>query len=230
MKEEMTLEELAGRTSGDSSAPHYIAGVLREAIYRGILPEGKPLHQARVAHRLGVSPIPLREALRLLETEGLVTFQGYRGAIITALSVDEARELYEMISALETNLLRIAFPRITKRIADDAGKILDVMDGEEDCIRWRDLNQMFHNMLFEPADRPITLDTLARLRQKTDRNIRIHLTSMKDESQRQHREILAAVEAGDPDAAAAALADHLAYTSNDLQSCMRRGHRGGRKR
>lgn len=221
MKEEMTLEELAGRTSGDSSAPHYIAGVLREAIYRGILPEGKPLHQARVALRLGVSPIPLREALRLLETEGLVAFQGYRGAIVTALSVEEARELYEMISALETNLLKIAFPRVTKRIAADAGKILDMMDGEEDCIRWRDLNQIFHNMLFEPADRPITLDTLARLRQKTDRNIRIHLESMKDESQRQHRQILAAVTAGDSDAAVAALADHLSYTSNDLQSCMR---------
>ena len=229
MTDEITLEELAGRMGGDSSAPHYIAGVLREAIYRGILPEGQPLHQAQLALRLGVSPIPLREALRLLETEGLVAFQGYRGAVVTTLSVEEARELYEMISALETNLLRIAFPRITRRIAEDAGKILDMMDGEEDCIRWRDLNQMFHNMLFEPADRPITLDTLARLRQKTDRNIRIHLESMKEESQRQHREILAAVAGGDSNGAAAALADHLAYTSNDLQSCMRRGQ-GERKK
>lgn len=221
MKENFTLEELAKVTSGDSSAPYYIAGVLREAIYRGILPEGKPLHQAKIALRLGVSPIPLREALRLLETEGLVAFQGYRGAIVTALSLEEARELYEMISALEANLLKIAFPRITKRIVDDAGKVLDIMDEEEDCIRWRDLNQMFHNMLLEPADRPITLDTLARLRQKTDRNIRIHLASMKDESQRQHRRILTLVSVGDLEGAVAALADHLTYTSNDLQSCMR---------
>jgi len=51
VKEEMTLEELAERMSGDSSAPYYIAGVLREAIYRGILPEGKPLHQAQLALR-----------------------------------------------------------------------------------------------------------------------------------------------------------------------------------
>ena len=67
MDEEMTLESLAARKAGDSSAPHYIAGVLREAIYRGLLPEGKALHQAQLALRLGVSPIPLREALRLLE-------------------------------------------------------------------------------------------------------------------------------------------------------------------
>ena len=173
MNEEMTLEALAERMSGDSSAPYYIAGVLREAIYRGILPEGKSLHQAQLALRLGVSPIPLREALRLLETEGLVAFQGYRGAVVTALSVEEARELYEMVSALETSLLRIAFPKITRRILQEAASTLDEMEKTEDCIRWRDLNQMFHNLFYEPADRPLTLDNLARLRQKTDRMIRI---------------------------------------------------------
>jgi DNA-binding GntR family transcriptional regulator len=183
----------------------------------------------RTSLRLGVSPIPLREALRLLETEGLVAFQGYRGAVVTALSVEEARELYEMVSALETSLLRIAFPRITRRIVDDAGKILDLMDDEQDCIRWRDLNQMFHNLLFEPADRPLTLDMLARLRQKTDRNIRIHLASMREESQRQHRAILAAVAGRNLSAALEALADHLTYTSNDLQSCMRL-EQGNKKR
>ncbi len=223
MNEEMTLESLAARNAGDSSAPHYIAGVLREAIYRGLLPEGKPLHQAQLALRLGVSPIPLREALRLLETEGLIAFQGYRGAMVTALSLEEARELYEMISALETSLMKIAFPRITRRVVEDAAKVLDLMEREPDCIKWRDLNQMFHNLFYEPADRPLTLDMLARLRQKTDRNIRLHLASMRDESQRQHRAILEAVAARTLDAALEALAAHLAYTSNDLQSCMRRG-------
>ena len=223
MNEEMTLESLAASNAGDSSAPHYIAGVLREAIYRGLLPEGKPLHQAQLALRLGVSPIPLREALRLLETEGLIAFQGYRGAMVTALSLEEARELYEMISALETSLMKIAFPRITRRVVEDAAKVLDLMEREPDCIKWRDLNQMFHNLFYEPADRPLTLDMLARLRQKTDRNIRLHLASMRDESQRQHRAILDAVAARTLDAALEALAAHLAYTSNDLQSCMRRG-------
>ena len=229
MSEELTLEALAERMTGDSSAPYYIAGVLREAIYRGILPEGKALPQAQLAERLGVSPIPFREALRLLETEGLVAFQGYRGAVVPPLLVEEARELYEMIAALETSLLKVAFPRITKRIAGDAEKILDAMEREEDCIRWRDLNQIFHNLLFEPADRPLTMDTLARLRQKTDRNIRIHLASMREESQRQHRAILAAVTNRDLVAALEALAEHLAYTSNDLQSCMRL-EQGAKKR
>ncbi|NLI95122.1 MAG: GntR family transcriptional regulator [Synergistaceae bacterium] len=219
----MELEELASRIRGDSSAPYYIANVLREAIYRGIIEEGKPLHQATLAQRLNVSPIPLREALRLLETEGLVTFREGRGAVVTALSLEEARELYEMIAALETSLMRIAFPKITRRILEEASAILEEMEAEEDCIRWRDLNQMFHNLFYEPADRPLTLDTLARLRQKTDRTIRVHLASMRIDSQKQHREILAAAESRDLEGTLAALFNHLNYTSNDLQSCMRAG-------
>ena len=226
----MDLEELAAARPGDSSAPYFIANVLREAIYRGILEEGKPLHQATLAQRLKVSPIPLREALRLLETEGLVTFRGYRGATVTTLSLEEARELYEMVSALETNLLRIAFPKITRRILQEAASTLDEMEKTEDCIRWRDLNQMFHNLFYEPADRPLTLDNLARLRQKTDRMIRIHLASMRIDSQEQHRGILEAVESRDLDRSLAALTAHLAYTSNDLQSFMRTAPAGkGRK-
>lgn len=215
------LEELAGRMTGDTSAPHHIANVLREAIYRGILEEGKPLHQTQIAHRLGVSPIPLREALRLLETEGLVEFRGYRGAFVTELSLEEARELYEMVAALETSLMRIALPGITGRIIREAGEVLERMENEDDCIRWRDLNFLFHTLLYEPADRPLTLDTVARLRQKTDRTIRTHLDSMRRESEQQHREILEAVSAGDLERSVAALAHHLAYTSNDLQSWMR---------
>jgi len=229
-KESLSLEELAAGMSGDTSAPYYIAEVLREAIYRGMLEEGQPLHQAQLAQRLGVSPIPLREALRLLETEGLVHFQGYRGAVVTPLSLEEAGELYEMVTALETHLLRIAFPRITRRVVEDAERTLLSMENERDCLKWRDLNQMFHNLFYEPADRPLTLDVLARLRRKTDRYIRIHLASMRDESQRQHKEILNAVEARNCEAAIAALTAHLAYTSNDLQSCMRLEHAADRRR
>jgi len=231
--ESRELEELAGRISGDISAPHHIANVLREAIYRGILGEGKPLHQSQIAARLGVSPIPLREALRLLETEGLVEFRGYRGAFVTELSLEEARELYEMVAALETSLMRTAFPGITRRTIDEAGRILTRMEAEEDCIRWRDLNFHFHTLLYEPADRPLTLDMVSRLRQKTDRTIRTHLDSMRKESELQHRNILEAVAAVDLERSVSALAHHLAYTSSDLQSWMRseqgrrKGHRLG---
>ena len=65
----------------------------------GLLADGEPLHQSLLAERLKVSPIPLREALRLLETEGLVDFRGRRGAVVTGLSAGETREIYEMLAA-----------------------------------------------------------------------------------------------------------------------------------
>jgi DNA-binding GntR family transcriptional regulator len=103
------------------------------------------------------------------------------------------------------------------------------MEREQDCIRWRDLNFLFHTLFYEPADRPLTLDMVARLRQRTDRTIRTHLGSMRSESERQHRDILEAVTAGDLERSVFALAHHLAYTSNDLQSWMR-DEQSGRKR
>ena len=217
-----SLEQLIPVHLKDNPAPYYIANILREAIYRGILPEGESLHQSQLADRLKVSPIPLREALRLLEMEGLVDFRGRRGAMVTGLSVDEVREIYEMITALEVLVLRIAFPNITPSILKSAEEVLDVMEVERDCILWREKNLMFHTFLYEAADRPLTMDQLSILRQQVDRYIRIHLNTIRDESQKQHRELLEAVRAGDIDAAVTSLTRHLECTSKKLQACLSR--------
>ncbi len=216
-----SLEQLIPIHLKENAAPYYIANILREAIYRGILTEGEALHQSQLAERLKVSPIPLREALRLLEMEGLVDFRGRRGAIVTGLTLEEAREIYEMLSALEVNVLRIAFPSITESVVAEAERVLDEMKRQGDCIVWREQNILFHTLLYESADRPLTFDSIARLRQQVDRYIRLHLESMREESQEQHRQILEAVKKKDLGAATAALADHLENASKDLQSYMR---------
>ena len=215
-----SLERLIPIHLKDNPAPYYIANILREAIYRGLLADGEPLHQSLLAERLRVSPIPLREALRLLETEGLVDFRGRRGAVVTGLSAGETREIYEMLAALETNVLRIAFPSITEGTMVAAEKLLDKMEAEPDCIVWREQNILFHTLLYESADRPMTLDHIARLRQQVDRYIRLHLASMREESETQHRAILEAVRARDRDAALEALSRHLEKTSLELQNYM----------
>ena len=207
----------------DDPAPYYIAGILQEAIYRGILREGDSLHQSQLAECLRVSPIPLREALRLLEREGLVDFRERRGATVTGLSIEGACEIYEMLEALEVSVLRIAFPDIAEGSIDEAAGILDAMEAEPDCIVWRNQNILFHTALYRAAGRQMTLDEIARLRQQVDRYIRLHLESMRDESQAQHREILDAVRARDRDAALAALTRHLRNTSRDLRICMEKG-------
>jgi DNA-binding GntR family transcriptional regulator len=214
------LLELIPNHFQHNAAPYYIVNVLREAIYRGILQEGEALHQIQLAERLHVSPIPLREALRLLEMEGLVDFHGRRGATVTGLTLEETREIYEMLTSLEVGVLRVALPLISDKTVASASALLDKMEKEPDCIVWREQNVEFHNSLYDSADRPLTLDMIARLRRQVDRYIRLHLQSMREESQRQHSKILDAVRTRDIEAATAALRFHLESTSEDLQSHM----------
>jgi DNA-binding GntR family transcriptional regulator len=204
----------------NNTAPYYIANILREAIYRGILQEGEALYQSQLAERLNVSPIPLREALRFLEMEGLVDFHGRRGATVTGLTLEETREIYEMLTSLEVGVLRVALPFVSNKTVAVASALLDKMEKEPDCVIWREQNVEFHNSLYDAADRPLTLDMIARLRRQVDRYIRLHLQSMREESQRQHSKILEAVRTRDIEAAAAALRFHLESTSKDLQSYM----------
>src|SRR5262245_1526124 len=86
---------------------------LRDRILRGRYPEGSPLRQDALASDLGVSRIPIREALRQLEVEGLVTFSPHAGAVVSMLSLDEIWELFELRAMLESDLMRKAVPNMT---------------------------------------------------------------------------------------------------------------------
>ena len=221
-REEDPLKLLIPVHLKDNAAPYYIANILREAIYRGILSEGEALYQSQLAERLSVSPIPLREALRLLEMEGLVDFRGRRGAVVTGLQMEDVQEIYELLTSLETGLLRIAFPLITPDTVEAAGRLLEEMEAQPDRTVWRAQNITFHNLLCGPAERTRTLNWIVRLRRQVDRYIRIYLDFMRENSQRQHRSILEAVRAKDLTAAVEAQTLHLASASKELQSHMKK--------
>src|SRR5947207_7182038 len=85
---------------------------MRERILRGRYPEGEPLRQDAIGVELGVSRIPVREALRQLEAEGLVTFNPHRGAVVSTLSLKQIRELFELRAEVEGDLIRRAIPHM----------------------------------------------------------------------------------------------------------------------
>jgi DNA-binding GntR family transcriptional regulator len=87
---------------------------LRAAIIRGEYPGGEPIRQEDIAERFKVSRMPVREAMRLLEAEGLVTKQTNRGAVVAKLDADDALELFQLRAALEGVATRISFPRLTQ--------------------------------------------------------------------------------------------------------------------
>ncbi|MDB4875835.1 MAG: GntR domain protein [Gemmatimonadetes bacterium] len=187
---------------------------LRERILRGDYPDGEPLRQDALAEELGVSRIPVREALRQLEAEGLVTFSPHRGAVVSSLSLEEIEELFELRAEIECDLLRRAIPKMNKEQLDRAVEVLDEFEealhaGE--ATRWGPLNWHFHAALYAPANRNFTMGVLQKLHQHSDRYCRMHvlLAHGGERSAREHRDIAAAVERKDPSAATTLMRAHI---------------------
>src|SRR5262245_5445046 len=105
-----------------------VADRLRDKILRGEFREGEQLRQHAIADELAVSRIPVREAFRQLEAEGLIKIIDHRGAIVAALSPEEIEELFDIRAALESVTLRQAVPRLTDDDLARAEKALEVYE------------------------------------------------------------------------------------------------------
>jgi len=200
---------------------HQATEALRERILRGMYPDETPLRQDALAAELGVSRIPIREALRQLEAEGLVVFNPHRGAVVSSLSVDEIDELFELRSQIESDLVRRAVSRTT---AEDISRAKEILKAYEAAFRgvevteWGKLNWEFHSTLYAPADRPFTMAIIQRLHQQSDRYLRMQLVLTHGESRAidEHRAILAAVAAHDTKQAAALMRQHIVGAGRQL--------------
>jgi DNA-binding GntR family transcriptional regulator len=194
---------------------------LRERILRGDYPDGEPLRQDALADELGVSRIPVREALRQLEAEGLVTFSPHRGAVVSTLSLDEIDELFELRADIECDLLRRAVPRMTSEHLERAN---DVLDEFEDALRageasrWGPLNWHFHAALYVPASRNFTMGVLQKLHQHSDRYFRMQVLLAKggERANEEHRAIAAAARIKDVDSACRLMRAHILGAGTSL--------------
>jgi DNA-binding GntR family transcriptional regulator len=200
--------------------------ILREKILHGDYRENEALRQDALAADLGVSRIPVREALRQLEVEGLVTFSPHLGAVVSSLSLAEIEELFELRAMLESGLLRLAVPRMTAEVVERAESILDAYDAafaRGDVKAWGELNWEFHSTLLAATDRPLTLGVLSTLHNQSDRYIRmqLELTHGEHRASDEHHAILEAVQARDADRAAALLSDHILGAGRSLLEFLR---------
>lgn len=207
------------------------AARLRDKILRGDYREGVPLRQDALAAELGVSRIPIREALRQLEVEGLVTFSPHVGAVVSTLSLGEIMELFEVRALLETDLLRRSIDQLTAADLDRAEDILDAYETafrEGDVATWGVLNWRFHSTLLGVKDRPLTIGILQNLHNQSDRYTRLQLSLTHGESRaaEEHRAILSAVRDGDVDDACQLLRSHIVDAGRSLVDFLR-VHRSG---
>lgn len=214
-----TLFESLGR----ELAPEQVTNRLREAIATGVLRPGERLNQADLAGRLGVSRMPVREALRRLEAEGLVTMQPYKGATVAGLSVAELQEIYEMRMALEVLALDRSLANMDDAHLAAMEALLRRMDDETDGAAWLRANVEFHDLLYARADRPLLLETIQNLRVKSDRFLRLFAAKRDRTShaQEEHWAIFHALRQGDAGAAGRLLQGHLQSTVTSLSEALR---------
>ncbi|MCQ1774392.1 GntR family transcriptional regulator [Neorhizobium galegae] len=195
-----------------------IADYIRNAIADGTLKEGEPIRQDEVAALFNVSKIPVREALKRCEAQGLVVFVRNRGAIVTEMSEPQIAEIFETRALLESQAIRLSVPHMTAETFKKAEALCDEFIGERDAARWSELNWKFHSSLYEDANRAFLLGLIRSVNDRIERYLRIQLT-LSDGMTRaddEHREILAACRRGDADRAAELTYNHIITASGSL--------------
>ncbi|MBW4688786.1 MAG: GntR family transcriptional regulator [Komarekiella atlantica HA4396-MV6] len=214
----MNLNDLAANVLQQRSTPDLIADALREAILQGIFQEGQSLRQDEIATQFGVSRIPVREALKQLEAEGLVTLHLNRGAMVSVLTAAEAQEICEIRSALEVKAIQIAIPKLGEANIEKAAVILEATDQATDAGVLAKLNWEFHATLYTAAERPRLLMMIKNLHVNCDRYVRVQMTQMDyhERSQKEHYQLLDACRQRDPKAAVRLLKRHIDTAGEQL--------------
>jgi DNA-binding GntR family transcriptional regulator len=206
-------------------APRTVAGLvaerLRGEIVAGGLEAGSRLRQVEIARRFGVSTTPVREALAALQREGLVRLHPQRGAVVFIPTVADLREHYEIRAALESLAAARAAERFEPDWAAPLELLLDEMRDAPPAERYLELNQRFHTGVYERSGRMRLVEMIARLRDASSAYLNIYRAAADFPVERldaEHREILAACLARDPERAAAAARVHLEHTVEHVAS------------
>ncbi|HEY9358041.1 MAG TPA: GntR family transcriptional regulator [Arthrobacter sp.] len=191
---------------------------LRRRILTGDIPQGSVLNQVQLAHEIGVSTTPLREALRRLAAEGLVQLESHRDARVASLTADEARDLYVIRENLDPLAAGLAAESRTPADVDRIQAALEQLTPLHDTA---DLGAMtvhreFHRTIYTASHNPLLTGILEGLWDKADRYRQIGLQSRTDSEkdrirvQEEHVEIADAVIAGDAARAREAMHRHVA--------------------
>lgn len=197
-----------------------IADTLRDEILRGIHPPGTRIRQEDLAARHTTSRIPVREALRILEAEGLVTLVANSGAWVSRLTLAECEELYLVRERIEPVLLVMSAPLLTPHDLD----LLDDLAGQmeranaEDFLR---LDRAFHFATYAPAQTVMLGDTVRGLWNRTHHYRRAFVGAAHvrhdGSAHHDHRLLVAALRRGDADEAAHVLERHIRRTRIELE-------------
>lgn len=217
----MYLKKIAEEMQPRSMAARdWVFQVIRTAIVRGELPGDMPLRQDEISTALSVSHIPVREAFRQLEAQGLVRIYPNRGAVVTKLSCKELSDVMDTRILLEVGALRLALPHITEEDLARARELLELFSKEKDPIKGAELNLKLHFSLYDPCDNQTLLSLIDQMHANVDRYITPFFGKEEVSAELytvdEHSQIISACESKDTELATAILRTHLQRTKNLL--------------
>lgn len=217
----------AGQHAPEQTTIHYrtmaraVADFLRSAILSGRFAPGDRIEQDDLAHELDVSRMPVREALRILQSEGLLLLRPHRAAIVVSLRAEDIAEIFEIRALLEGRAAELAAPQLSTASLQRLREIYQEMDGlldNWDHDRWLHLNREFH-MATYPAEGWERLRTLIGTQQNTIfpyQRAATGLISRRAVAHQEHYQILLAAESRDSKLIGNLTAEHLRSTARDL--------------
>jgi DNA-binding GntR family transcriptional regulator len=211
---------MASSPSRDGVAGQRIAASLREAILSGGYAPGARIRQEDIAEEFGASRLPVREALRILESDGLVTLVANTGAWVAHLSLEECQELYQIRERIEPLLLSYSLPGLDPQTLDRLGELANEMQAGSDLETFLHLDREFHLLSYSGADTTILGDTVQRLWNSTQHYRRAFTLLLGPDGNRavhyEHQLLVGALRRGDSEEAERVLYGHIRRTRLEL--------------
>jgi len=215
-----------------ASTQQAVLAELRRRIAAGELRPGEKIAPERLAPELGVSRVPIREALKILEGEGQVVYEPHRGCFVAELSLADLRELYRMRELLETEAIAAAVPRLDDATLDRIASHLadaDAASARGDLATYAQANRRFHLDLVAAAGRPLLARTIGQLWDASDayRALFANRDEHRAGAAADHRAILSALARRDAPGAIAAQDAHRERALTALAAVLGEPVRGG---
>lgn len=203
-----------------------VADKLRDQIIRGEIPEGAQLRQDAIASQYRVSRIPVREALRQLDAEGLISIVPNRGAVVPALSPSDIEELFSIRALLEPEVLKLSVPHLTEQDFSEAEAVLreyvSELRREDHVSMWGRLNWQFHAILYKRADQPRFMNIIRNVNNSGERytRLQLYLTHGMNRANEEHHKILELCRRREVQAACKLLREHIQHAGESLKQAL----------
>jgi DNA-binding GntR family transcriptional regulator len=196
----------------------YLATALRAAIYDGQFADNEELNQVELANFFGVSRVPIREALRQLQAEGLVLNIAHHRTVVAGLTLDQILEAIEMRAVLESHLLRKSAPRLEKADVDRIREICEQTDLIKDYgSRWVLKNWQFHRALYSCSESTFIVETVERIQLNIERYARrAGCTERLRQAAAEHWQITRYIERKNFTKASDLLERHIMHTGEEI--------------